>query len=489
MRSRHILGMIALALVVFFVVHPNIVSARSDIVRLGLALTPQEQAARVWGLASPEIARKLYPSAVQTIKPFRRMPYYQHDFRRKWLEGPLDDRISRRGKLAEQIGEEGRARFAAEQGWIKLLGSKNRGVRQGPDAVYFDPRSGRLIALESKGGTSRPRWSSTFNSWQGTNQYTVRSAKYILTTFRNAATRDMKIKMAQVILAAEKGQLDTAVVRTEHVLGNPKSPELDSQTSTNVAREARRVRRDIIRTYPEAKGYFQEAGRDHSQYRKAFRADHRPLRLKYRASQGLTVVGFAGTLGLGWDAYQQSWAAWSMFDDPALKGSILPYMQTGTAFGRMAQATSLGIGSTAQLGILKLPATGVVRAAGRAFLPITLGVEGLRLATAYHAYGLGRISQREFYQRSAGPAIMAVFTVGGATVGGTIGLQAGVVGVVPGAMAGAKIGAFAAIPFQFAGDYMVNWYYREFDEQQLRSVYTAVEAYYGLEAHNEVVQH
>ena len=488
MKSCRILGMIALLLIVFFVAHPSVVSARFAVSYLDLPLTPQEQAARLWGLASAEVARKLYPPAVESIKPSRRMPY-QHNLRRKWLEGPLDDRISRRAKLAEQIGEEGSARFGAKRGWIKLLGSKNRGVRQGPDALFFDPRSGRLIALESKGGTSRPRWSPTFNSWQGTNQYTVRSAQYILTTFRNAATREMKIKMAQVILAAERGQLDTAVVKTEHVLGNPKSPELHSQTSTNVAREARRVRRDIIKTYPEAKGYFQEAYRNHSQYRKAFRADHRLLILKHRAIQGLAFVGFAGALGLGWDAYQQSSLAWSMFDDPALKGSILPYMQTGTAFGRIAQATSLGVGSTAQLGILKLPATGVVRAAGRAFLPITLGVEGLRLATAYHAYGSGRISQREFYRRSAGPAIMVVFTVGGATVGGVIGLQAGGVGAIPGAMAGANIGALAAIPVQFAGDYMVNWYYRGFDEERRRVVNAAVEAHYGLESHNKVVRH
>ena len=217
---------------------------------------------------------------------------------------------------------------------------------------------------------------------------------------------------------------------------------------------------------------------------------HRPLRAKYRATQGLAAVGFAGALGLGWDAYQQSRVAWSMFDDPTLKGSILPYMQTGMAFGRMAQATTLGVGSTAQLEILKLSVKrGAGRVAGKAFLPIMLGVEGLRLATAYHEYGLGRISQREFYRRSAGPAIMAVFTGGGATVGGIVGFQAGGVGAIPGAIMGASIGAFASIPVQFAFDYGVDWYYREFDEKQRRVVNAAVETFYGLEPRGQVVQH
>ena len=296
--------------------------------------------------------------------------------------------------------------------------------------------------------------------------------------------------MARLILAAERGQLDTVVIKTEHVLGEPHTPQLVGRNFTNVAREARRDRREIIKRQPEAKTYFREAARDHRQDRKAFRAESRPLRAKYRATQGLAAVGFAGALGLGWDAYQQSRVAWSMFDDPTLKGSILPYMQTGMAFGRMAQATTLGVGSTAQLEILKLSVKrGAGRVAGKAFLPIMLGVEGLRLATAHHEYGLGRISQREFYRRSAGPAIMAVFTGGGATVGGIVGFQAGGVGAIPGAIMGANIGAFAAIPVQFAFDYGVDWYYREFDEKQRRVVNAAVETFYGLEPHGQVVQH
>ena len=484
MRSHQILGTIVLLLFVFVAVNPNVVSARSAVLSLDLLLTPQEQAARLRSLAGPEVTRRLHPSGVGAVNPIRPMLYYQRNYRRAWLDATLGRRV----QLAERIGEQGRARLAAEQGWTKLLGSRSRGIRQGPDSVYWDRSSGRLRALEAKGGTAQLKWS--FNSLQGTNRNTLRSAKNVLTRYWRAATPEMKLQMARVVLAAEKGQLDTGVIKTKHVLGKPNTPELVGWDSTNVAREARRARREIIKGQPEARVVFREAGRDHWQDRKAFRAEHRPLRAKYRASQGLAAVGFAGALGLGWDAYQRSRVAWSMFEDPTLKGSILPYMQTGMAFGRMAQATTLGVGSTAQLEIWKLSVKrGTGRVAGRAFLPITLGVEGLRLATAYHEYGLGRISQREFYRRSAGPAIMAVFTVGGATFGGIVGFQAAGVGAIPGAITGANIGAFAAIPVQFATDYMVDWYYREFDEKQRRVVNAAVETFYGLEPHGQVVQH
>ena len=224
MSSRQMLGMIALTLIACLVMHPNFVSARSDIAPLGLTLTAGEEAARLWGLANADVARKLYPSVVETFIQSRSMPYIQQNFRQEWFDGPLDDRKNRKGYLAEKIGEQGRARYAAEQGWLKFIGSKNRGIRQGPDAVYFDPRSRRLLALESKGGTSQLRWSPKFDSRQGTNQYTLRSAKRVLISNWKSATPKMKLQMARVILATEMGQIDTVVIKTEHVLGRPTPP-------------------------------------------------------------------------------------------------------------------------------------------------------------------------------------------------------------------------------------------------------------------------
>ena len=483
MRSRQITGMTALLSFVFAAMASNVVWARSALPSLDLPLTSQEQAARLWVLAgsSSEVTRKLYPSAVETVGPSKPMSYFQRNYGREWFDGPLDSRINHRARLGEKIGEQGRAKYAAEQDLKKLLGSRNRGIRQGPDSVYWDRSSGRLRVLEAKGGTAQLKWS--FESQQGTNKNTLRSAKNVLTRHWGSATPAMKISMARVILAAEKGLLDTGVIKTTHVLGEPRAPELVSQDTINVTREARRARREIIKRHPEAKELFREARREHWRDRLEYR------NTQDLATRGLAVVGFAGALGLGWDAYQQSRAAWSMFDDPTLKGSVLPYMQTGMAFGRMAQATTLGVSSTAQLGILRLSSKrSVVQAAGRAFLPVTLGVEGIRLVTTYHEYGMGRISQREFYRRSTGPAVVATFTVGGAAIGAIIGIKAAGIGAVPGALTGARIGVVVAIPVQVAADYMLNWYHWEFDEQQRRVVNAAVETFYGLEARNEVVQ-
>ena len=488
MRSCQILVMRPLLLFALVAMASNVVWARSAVLSLDFPLTGQEQAARLRSLAGTEFLRRIHPSDARVASRVRPMVYFQRNYEGQWFEGPLDDRINRRRFLSEKMGEQGRARFAAERGLTKLLGSRNKTINQGPDSVYRDPRSGRVVVLEAKGGGSPLKWS--FNSRQGTNVNTVRSAKNVILRYRRSADRAMKVQMARVILAAEKGQLDTGVIRTRYVLGRPNRPGLDGLDSAQVAREARRARREIIGKYPKAGDYFREANRDHLRDWKAFRAAHRSSRLKQRATQGLRVIGFAGVLGLGWDSYQQSRAAWSMFDDPTLSGSVLPYMQTAVALGRAGQATALAGGMAGPSSILNLSAKGrAVRFAGRAFVPISFGVEGLQVVTAYHEYDLGRISQRELYQRTAGPAIFAGFTLGGAAIGSIVGFQAGGAGAIPGAMAGAKVGAVVAIPIQVAADHVVSWYYREFDEQQRQTVNLAVEAFYGLEANQEAIEY
>ena len=484
MKSCQIVGMRLVVLYALVVMTSSVAWARSAALSLDFPLTPQEQAARLRNLANPEVALRLHPSGPGVVSRITAMPFYQRNYRGQWFEGPLDGRMNRRILLAERIGEQGRARFAAERGLIKLLGSGNKTIPQGPDSAYWNPGSGRIVVLEAKGGGSPVK--PYFNSSQGTNLNAVRSAENVLTTYRRRASHAMKVQMARIILAAEKVHLDTGVIRTTHVLGKPNAPRLTDFDSTKVAREARSARQRMIREFPETREYFREAGRDHLRDRRAFRAGLRASGLKHRAVQGMRVIGFVGALGLGWEAYQQSRVAWSMFDDPTLNGGMLPYMQTGVAFGRAAQAVTAATfargGVTEPRNISNLSAKGrAIRVVGRAFLPISLGVESLQLATAYYEYGLGRISQRELYLRSAGTVIFATFTTSGAAIGGIVGFSAGGVGAMPGAIAGAKVGAVVAIPAQFATDYLVNWYYREFDEQQLRTVNAVVETFYGLD--------
>ena len=215
--------------------------------------------------------------------------------------------------------------------------------------------------------------------------------------------------------------------------------------------------------------------------------------LKYRAAQSVAILGLAGAAGLAWDAYQQSRAAYAMFEDSALEGSILPHIQTSVAIGRTAQATTLGlvgVRSLGQPGIFKLSArTGLAGVAGAALLPVTFGVEGMRWVVAYHEYGLGRISQRDLHRHTTGSSIVAVFTASGAIVGGTVGLYAGGVGALPGASAGAKLAVIVAIPFQYAADYLWEWYYRDFDTRQLQLVNATLEEFYGLDSASDADPH
>ena len=161
-------------------------------------------------------------------------------------------------------------------------------------------------------------------------------------------------------------------------------------------------------------------------------------------------------------------------------------MQAGMAVGRRAQATTLGVISPAQRRIWK----GAIRVGRVPF--VTLGWEGLQLARAYREYGLGRISQREFYRRRAESVVTGTFTAGGAAVGAIVGFVGNAAGfsldVTQVASVGASIGALAA---EFAADPLLNWYHREgeFDEQQRQAVNAAVEKFYGLETRNQVVQH
>src|SRR5262249_2654122 len=112
-----------------------------------LPLSPLEQTARLSGLASQALGRKLFPRPVEAIAP-----YFQWDYQAPWssASSPYE-----RTRIGAQIGNQGSDLYAAAQGWREILGSQGRGIIQGPDAVYWDPDSGFVRALEAKGGTSQ----------------------------------------------------------------------------------------------------------------------------------------------------------------------------------------------------------------------------------------------------------------------------------------------------------------------------------------------
>ena len=336
-------------------------------------------------------------------------------------------------KLAERIGNQGRARFAEEQGWTKVVGSQARGIVQGPDAVYWDPRAGSVRVLEAKGGSSQLK--TTYQVLQGTNTNTIRSAKTVLLSEK--ASEVEKLAAARVIKAAQQNRLQTGVVRTTHVLGKPDAPQLDGSWNRDlVSKGAFEIQNDLVSQKPELAGTF----------RKAEQALRRDM-WKFRAAQGVAVLGLAGAAGVGWDAYQQSHEAWSMIRDPSLRGTPLPYIQGGLASARVGEAVTLGLGSAAELGLMGNGGVGAFgRAAGKRFLPVAVVAESFVAAKAYYEFSSGRISQRDFYRRTTGPAIFGVFTTGGAIIGCVAagGTTLGTA-TVPGAMVGAGIGGTVAI--------------------------------------------
>lgn len=320
--------------------------------------------------------------------------------------------LSERNKIAMTIGEEGVERFAGERRLKMLLSPRGRSILIGPDSAYWNRKSGTLQVLEAKGGTSSLKW--TYGSLQGTNKNVIRSADGFLR--RSGTTWKERIQMARIIKAAQTGHLETGVVRTSHVLGRPGDPRRSGSWSTNrVTREARKLERELKRQYPRLRKIFGIA---------LFL--HNVDRLKYQGARRMSHVV-------------------------------------------SATARSIGLSTSQQDRLVRLGGTGV-----RWLLPLSVGVAGVTMVTAYHQYATGSTSPREFYRSSAGPTIFFILTSTGAVAGGFF------FGV--GAVPGAALGALAALPVEVAADWMIGHYYREFDHRQRRIVDAAIEVFYGVDA-------
>ena len=407
MNRQQTSSMLLHAIHILCVLVPISVSAKP----LPTPFTPLEQMATLSRAASQVTALKLY-RAERDATIARQL--YQRDYQARYLLASLGER----NKIAMTVGEEGVERFAAERRWKVLLAPKGRSIPMGPDSVYWNSKSGTLQVLEAKGGTSQLK--RTFDSLQGTNKNVIRSVGGYRGKpgflHRSGTTWKEKVQMARVIKAAQKGHLETGVVRTPHVLGRPSDPrQSGSWNADRVAREARRIEKELIRQYPHL--------------RKVFRIAlflHNVDRLRYQGARRMSHVA-------------------------------------------SATARSIGLSDSKQDRLVRLGRAGV-----RWLLPLSVGVAGVTMITAYHQYTTGLTSPRKFYRSSAGPTIFVVFTSTGAIAGGFF------FGV--GAVPGAALGAMAALPVEVAADWMIDRYYREFDRRQRRMVDAAVEKYYGVDA-------
>ena len=329
----------------------------------GIPLTPLEQTATLIRATSQAVAFTVY-SGERDATITRLL---QRDYRSRYLAASLGERIS----LATSIGEEGVERFSRERRWRVLLPPKGRSIRIGPDSTYWDSKKGTLRVLEAKGGTSPVN--RTYNSLQGTNKNAIRSAEGFLR--RSGTTWKEQIHMARLIKAAQQGHLETGVVKTAHVLGRPREPrQAGSWDTRSVAREAKKLERELIRQRPQLQRVFRVAS-----------FLHNVARVKYRGTSRLSDLASSSARYIG----------------------LTPPRQT--ALWRVGQMGA------------------------RWIFPVAVGLSGLTMVTAYYHYSSGVISAREFYRTSAGPAIAVVFTSAGAVAGSFF----FGVGAVPGAAFGA----------------------------------------------------
>ena len=366
------------ALVLLSALAPNCAYAKF----FHIPATPLEQMSRLSSVAVQGAARKLFRPGSGTAIAWTSTG--QPDYRDWYLSASSDDE---RRKIVEKIGEDGVARYAEQEKLKTLLDPRDRKMPTGPDSVYWSRKDGKLQVLEAKGGLSKTK--STYNSKQGTNENTIRSADGLL---RSRASRAEKLQSARVLVAASRGQLSTEVVKTPHVLGRPDAPRASRPNEDNVAKEAQGLLKKAMQD-PESRKLIRKA-----------RLLHNVDRLNY---------------------YGQK----------------------------------------------------VGQAAGRWFLPLSplsAGVTGVRMVTAYRKFSSGLISRREFYRSSTGPTTVAVFTATGAIVGGVF------FGI--GSVAGASIGAIAAMPVEVAIGWLIDWHYHDFDLQQHRLVDKAVEEFYDIDA-------
>ena len=249
--------------------------------------------------------------------------------RARFLAATLGERPSN----AQLIGEKGVERYAARHRLKTLLSPHGLRSPTGPDSVYLNRATGKVVVLEAKGGSSARKW--TYGTLKGTNANTIRSAGGLLV--RPSATAAEKLAAARVIRAAQGGRLETRVIRTPHVLGAPRSPVLEGKPSVAiVSKRATSIEKGLVRQNPELRTVFRRAGRQ--------AVVGRLLSTSSRAMLPVTIGISGATLGVG--AYRVGTGATGYteyFRDNANSIILVTLIAGGALIGGVS---SFGVGAT-----------------------------------------------------------------------------------------------------------------------------------------------
>ena len=330
-------------------------------------LTPGEQTTMLAETANPTVWSRIQSRVTESTAATA--PSYQRNHRTRYRAAGLGDRVA----IAQTIGEEGVEQYASTRRMKQLLGPHGRSVPIGPDTVYWNRSSGRVRVLEAKGGSSPPKW--TYRSLQGTNANTVRSAGGLLESRRAGAAE--KLQAARVIKAAQSGHLETAVIRTPHILGTPLAPRQVGEVHTgNVANEARLLQHELLKRNPELGPVFRRAG-----------VEHRASRLAYL---GTTLTPQAGFHRLP---------------------SVASISGLTAAGGR-------GLQMAWQIG-------------NRWIIPVGVSAAGVIMVIQGYHLAAHNISYAEYIDAIAGPAVLLTFTGVGFGIGAMPGAAVGMVLALP----------------------------------------------------------
>ena len=352
-----------------------------------------------------------------------------------WSNAYRPSSTVRRGQIAERIGNQGTALYAKTEGLEPLLGSRNRGLRQGPDAVYRDPWTGRIVSIESKGGLSQPK--ITYGYEQGTVENTIKSAERAIGS--QSATPKERTAMTELLTAAANGKLETRVVRTEHEVGTPMRPVLERrvQSSPQSTRLSWETMDSLAKTHgdiPEVKQLIRLRGATNA------------------------VAGGGMNAGIGILLLAQSTKALYGIGKNGFTWANVP--ETGQQAALFAAGTSMAVSGGAAMGTLLTTESSQLHAlnsiskwGGRAGLVFVIASEGFVLwqyaeghitgyeaarSTASLAGGLVGAWAGAEAGAEAGAAIGTFVEPGGGTAVG------GAIGGVAGALAGGLAGCYAA---------------------------------------------
>jgi len=158
--------------------------------------------------------------------------------RERYLSATPEERV----RIAEEIGDAGARDWARQQGYRPIFDGRGRTMPQGPDQVYWDPKTGETVVIEAKGGTSP--LGRGYGYEQGTQSWAVKSAEQVL--HKPNASRAEREAAEQILQAAAEGKLRVEVVRTTHVQGCPEAPKLEKVVRAGEdGAEAARLAREI----------------------------------------------------------------------------------------------------------------------------------------------------------------------------------------------------------------------------------------------------